>query len=52
MKNTKTRVQCPKEMVEIRLAAITKKMKEMNWFFNVEVKQHRTKPDYVWIILG
>ena len=48
----KTRTQCHKDMVEIRLQAICKAMQEMNWFCNVEVKQHKTKPDYVWIVVG
>lgn len=48
----KTRIKVYKTMLDAYLRGINKAMQEANCFYNVEIKQHGTQKDCVWVIIG
>lgn len=48
----KSRKKVYKSMLEAFLRGVTKAMQKMNCFWNIEVKQHGTQEDCVWVIIG
>lgn len=48
----KVKHKVEKRMLDAYLRGINKAMTEMGEIWNVEVKQHGTKEDCVWVIIG
>ena len=48
----KTKLKIRKKMLDAYLRGINKAMQEAKCFWNVEVKQHGTQEDCVWVIIG
>ena len=48
----KTKLKIRKESLDTYLRGLNKAMTEMGCFWNVEIKQHGTKEDCVWVVLG